>query len=206
MSFLSRKYTQAMILPNIQQQFFTSMNHILQSFLPLCIKKKCATLFDDSMNTLSSYTFKLFKILSLIIMLRIICIKSFLLLKNFINSGGKFNAKKFRPTLTLPNWCWSLLILVLAATILTPNIVLGQYDWQLPDSFDEIRQKLDSLTMDNCKVLDVNRLFLPHSTVTHVPNLQWLGIDPIFPNRTNLLHVHNMALSRAFFLRLVVNN
>lgn len=79
--------------------------------------------------------------------------------------------------------------------------VNGQYDWQKSDTFDEIRLKLDSVTSDSCKVLDVNRLFLPHSTVTHVPNLQWLGIDPIFPNRTNLLHVHNLALSRAFFLR-----
>ncbi|KPM03396.1 hypothetical protein QR98_0018270 [Sarcoptes scabiei] len=82
--------------------------------------------------------------------------------------------------------------------------VNGQYDWQKSDTFDEIRLKLDSVTSDSCKVLDVNRLFLPHSTVTHVPNLQWLGIDPIFPNRTNLLHVHNLALSRAFFLSFIL--
>lgn len=189
---------------NFIEQTFTDWQNNHQSLSLFNMKKNCATLFGyNRFQTLSSFTLRLLS--SLIILLRIIFIKSFFLLSNWINVGGKNNAKNFQPvSLMLPNWCWTLLILFLATGILKSNLVLGQYDWQKPDSFDEIRQKLDSLTMDNCKVLDVNRLFLPHSTVTHVPNLQWLGIDPIFPNRTNLLHVHNMALSRAFFLRSVI--
>lgn len=80
-------------------------------------------------------------------------------------------------------------------------LCLAQFNWQTRDSFDEIRSKLNKVNADNCKVVDINELFLPYSTVTHVPDLKWLGIDPIFPNRTNLLHVHNMAMARAFYLR-----
>lgn len=82
-------------------------------------------------------------------------------------------------------------------------VIECQFNWQTRDSFDQIRKQLDSVVADNCKVVDINQLFLPQSSVTHIPDLKWLGIDPIFPNRTNLLHIHNMALSRAFYLRSV---
>ena len=74
-----------------------------------------------------------------------------------------------------------------------------QFDWQKYDDFDKVREKLDKINADNCKIVDVNDLFLDIDTVSHIPDIKWLGIDPIFPNRTNLLHVHNMAISRAFF-------
>ncbi|EEC17491.1 hypothetical protein IscW_ISCW012222 [Ixodes scapularis] len=79
--------------------------------------------------------------------------------------------------------------------------VLAQFHWHVRDSFDEIRTRLDRVTAANCKLVDVNQLFLPNDTVTHVPNIKRLNIDPVFPNRTNLLHLHNMAISRAFFFR-----
>lgn len=75
----------------------------------------------------------------------------------------------------------------------------GQFDWQKYDNFDKIREKLDKVNADNCKIVDVNDLFLDADTVSHIPDIKWLGIDPVFPNRTNLLHVHNMAINRAFF-------
>lgn len=77
--------------------------------------------------------------------------------------------------------------------------VSGQFDWQKYDDFDRIREKLDRVNADNCKIVDVNDLFLDYDTVSHIPDIKFLGIDPVFPNRTNLLHVHNMAISRAFF-------
>jgi hypothetical protein len=90
---------------------------------------------------------------------------------------------------------------ILVLIVLFVKLCFGQFHWQTRDSFDEIRKQIDSVIADNCKVVDINELFLPHSSVTHIPDLKWLGIDPIFPNRTNLLHIHNMALSRAFYLR-----
>ena len=91
--------------------------------------------------------------------------------------------------------------LILILTFVVVSSVECQFNWQTRDSFDQIRKQLDSVVEDNCKVVDINQLFLPQSSVTHIPDLKWLGIDPIFPNRTNLLHIHNMALSRAFYLR-----
>lgn len=81
------------------------------------------------------------------------------------------------------------------------SFAYAQFQWQTRDQFDEVKKKLNRVTQENCEVVDRNGLFLPASTVTHVPDLKWLGIDPVFPNRTNLLHVHNMALSRAFYFR-----
>ncbi|CAN7982859.1 unnamed protein product [Ixodes pacificus] len=82
--------------------------------------------------------------------------------------------------------------------------VLAQFHWHVRDSFDEIRTRLDRVTAANCKLVDVNQLFLPNDTVTHVPNIKRLNIDPVFPNRTNLLHLHNMAISRAFFFSYIL--
>lgn len=90
------------------------------------------------------------------------------------------------------------ILLPLFASVATVN---AQYSWQKADSFDRVRDQLDSINGDNCKVADVNKLFLQDGSVSHIPNLEWLGINPVFPNRTSLLQIHNMALSRAFFLR-----
>lgn len=81
------------------------------------------------------------------------------------------------------------------------SFACAQFQWQTRDQFDEITKMMGRVNQENCKVVGINDLFLPASTVTHVPDLKWLGIDPVFPNRTNLLHVHNMALSRAFYFR-----
>ncbi|XP_003742432.1 uncharacterized protein LOC100897972 [Galendromus occidentalis] len=72
------------------------------------------------------------------------------------------------------------------------------------DAFDDIRDKYYRVSQQNCKIQDINELFLPNDTVTHVPNIKRLNIDPVFPNRTNLLHIHNMAISKAFFLSFIL--
>lgn len=82
--------------------------------------------------------------------------------------------------------------------------VLAQFNWHVRDNFDDIRTRIDKVRGENCRVVDVNELFLPNETVTHVPNIQRLNIDPVFPNRTNLLHIHNMAISRAFFFSFIL--
>jgi hypothetical protein len=92
-----------------------------------------------------------------------------------------------------------IVVLLLAVV----SFACAQFQWQSRDQFDVITQMRDRVNQENCKVMDRNGLFLQASTVTHVPDLKWLGIDPVFPNRTNLLHIHNMALSRAFYFRSV---
>lgn len=50
------------------------------------------------------------------------------------------------------------------------------------------------------------QLRLPASAVTHKPQFNTLPVTVIFPNRTRLLQVHNMALNRAFFFSYIWQN
>lgn len=77
--------------------------------------------------------------------------------------------------------------------------VLAQYEWQPRDAFDEIRLKMDKVTGDNCQIQHLGDLYLPHDAVSHLIDIKEININPVFPNRTALLHLHNMALSRSFF-------
>lgn len=95
-------------------------------------------------------------------------------------------------------------LLVLLSVVCLSVKVFAQFNWHVRDSFDEIRARLDKVFPENCRVVDVNELFLPNDTVTHAPNIKTLNIDPVFPNRTSLLHIHNMALSRAFFFSYIL--
>lgn len=76
---------------------------------------------------------------------------------------------------------------------------LCQYEWQPKDAFDEIRKKYDKVNRDNCEVQNLYDLFMPEDAVSHLPDLKDLNINPVFPNRTALVHLQNVALSRAFF-------
>jgi len=77
--------------------------------------------------------------------------------------------------------------------------VVGQYEWQARDSFDEIRMQMDKVNEDNCQIQHLGDLYLPDDSVSHLPDIKDININPVFPNRTALLHLHNMALSRSFF-------
>ena len=93
-----------------------------------------------------------------------------------------------------------LVIILLAYTI----GVFSQSDWQRKDSFDDIRKRLDSVTSYNCELQNLYDLFLPEDSVSHMPDIKELNINPIFPNRTALLHLHNLALSRSFFFSYIL--
>lgn len=92
----------------------------------------------------------------------------------------------------------SVLIAVLIATSSFWS-TQAQFGWQTRDTFDEIKYKYDQVTPDNCEIRQRAALFLPKDTVTHKPDIKEVNINPILPNRTALLHLHNMALSRAFY-------
>ncbi|XP_014260746.1 uncharacterized protein LOC106673235 [Cimex lectularius] len=77
--------------------------------------------------------------------------------------------------------------------------VFCQYEWQAKDSFDEVKRQMDKVNKDNCEIQKLFDLFLPEDSVSHLPDLKEININPVFPNRTQLLHLQNLALSRAFF-------
>lgn len=94
---------------------------------------------------------------------------------------------------------WPYLSLIVYLLYLIKLGVFGQYEWQARDSFDEIRKKLDKVNSENCPIQHLGDLYLPEDTVSHLPDIKDININPVFPNRTALLYLHNIALSRAFF-------
>lgn len=87
-------------------------------------------------------------------------------------------------------------IIVVASFLLG---VVGQFEWQPRDAFDEIKMRMDKVTSDNCEIQHLGDLFLPDDSVSHLPDIKDINVNPVFPNRTALVHLHNMALSRSFF-------
>ncbi|KAK9874683.1 hypothetical protein WA026_005503 [Henosepilachna vigintioctopunctata] len=77
--------------------------------------------------------------------------------------------------------------------------VIGQYEWQARDFFDDIKRQMERVNKDNCEIRHTGELYLRNDTLSHKPDIKDVNINPVFPNRTQLLHLHNMALSRAFF-------
>ncbi|KAL1123171.1 hypothetical protein AAG570_002258 [Ranatra chinensis] len=75
----------------------------------------------------------------------------------------------------------------------------AQFEWQPRDAFDEIKVRVDRVHGDNCFIQNSFDLHLPTNTVSHLPDIKDVNINPVFPNRTALLHLHNMAMSRSFF-------
>lgn len=75
----------------------------------------------------------------------------------------------------------------------------GQYEWQAIDAYDEVKLQMDKVNKYNCPIQHLGDLFLPQDSVSHLPDVKEVNINPVFPNRTNLLHLHNLALSRSFF-------
>lgn len=94
---------------------------------------------------------------------------------------------------------WILIVLIYTSHYRLFGDVAGQHLWHQRDNVDDIVGKFERLSAENCAVLDRNQLFLPMSTVSHIPDIKQFGIDPIYQNRTNLLQIHNLALNRAFF-------
>lgn len=82
--------------------------------------------------------------------------------------------------------------------------VLGQFQWQRKDAFDEVRKKLDKVTPENCNIKHVSELHLDIDHVSHLPDIKQINVNPTLPNRTALLHLHNMALSRAFYFSFIL--
>lgn len=67
-------------------------------------------------------------------------------------------------------------------------------------------QKYFEVTEDNCAIKHVGDLKMPEDTVSHLPDIKEININPVFPNRTALLHLHDMALNRAFFFSYILQS
>lgn len=75
----------------------------------------------------------------------------------------------------------------------------GPFDWQSYDRFDEINDRMDAINAENCRSKPASELRLPAEAIAQKPRFNKLLSTIIYENRTDLLHLHNMALNRAFF-------
>lgn len=97
----------------------------------------------------------------------------------------------------------ALWIKVLVFGCLLVVLAEGQYSpyhWMGPDAFDDINDRMDHVDRENCDSKPEEELYLPEAALgAQMPQFNKLLTTVIYPNRTNVLHVHNMALNRAFF-------
>ena len=82
----------------------------------------------------------------------------------------------------------------------------NRLSFQVRDTFDEVVTKMMAVNEENCVIKHTGDLKLPEDTVSHLPDIKEININPVFPNRTALLHLHNMALSRAFFTSYILQS
>ena len=78
----------------------------------------------------------------------------------------------------------------------------GPYTWMSElDEFDILNKQKVSVTADNCKSKSKAELTMPSDSVSQLPHYNKLLTQVWYKNRTSLIHLHNMALNRAFFFR-----
>ncbi|OQV18859.1 hypothetical protein BV898_07113 [Hypsibius exemplaris] len=88
---------------------------------------------------------------------------------------------------------------ILSTNFTFVTIVLPQFQHQHPDRFHEILIPFRSVDGANCASRPRHDLFMSMDVVSHISNIKNFYIYPLFANRTNLAHVHNMVLNRVFF-------
>ncbi|KAK7069808.1 hypothetical protein SK128_015419 [Halocaridina rubra] len=96
-----------------------------------------------------------------------------------------------------------LIVWYLAATV---GCIVAQFEYFDRDTFDNIDSKVLAVTPENCYIKPKMDLYLPEDSVSHLPDIKEVNINPIFPNRTALYHLHNMAHSRAFFFSYILQS
>lgn len=69
----------------------------------------------------------------------------------------------------------------------------SQFEWIFYDKIDEIMDKINSVNRDNCGEKGPSELVLPEDAVYQKPSIGMLRTDIVMRNRTQLLHVRNIA-------------
>ncbi|XP_005104597.1 uncharacterized protein LOC101847514 [Aplysia californica] len=95
--------------------------------------------------------------------------------------------------------CMFLVVFCWGVYLVSPT----PYTWMERDSWDIINERFSNVTAQNCRSKHKEELMLPVDSVAAVPKYNQLLSSKTYSNRTNLLHVHNLALNRAFFYSLI---
>jgi hypothetical protein len=81
-----------------------------------------------------------------------------------------------------------------------------QYEWIKYDKIDEIFEKINEITADNCAQKQRNELQLPDDIIYHLPSIELLKKSLILQNRTQLLHTRNIAHKNAVLYSYLLQN
>lgn len=84
------------------------------------------------------------------------------------------------------------------------HLIYGQ-EWPPPNTVDLIRERMDTINSDNCQDASIIELRLPSDALSHLPTYSQIS-DPDFTvpeNRSDLVFLHNLALSRGFFFSFI---
>ncbi|KAK3085703.1 hypothetical protein FSP39_007558 [Pinctada imbricata] len=93
-------------------------------------------------------------------------------------------------------------LLVTAVVLLSAFIVCDKsvYDWIPGDAYGRIDGMMTSIQKSSdCKAKPKASMTLPADAVSQIPKFNELKTKIFYKNRTSLVHLHNMALNRAFF-------
>jgi len=69
----------------------------------------------------------------------------------------------------------------------------GQFEWIHYDKIDEVMEQINSINSRNCFDRQPSELVLPEESVYQKPSIDMLRKEIIMRNRTQLLHVRNIA-------------
>ena len=82
-------------------------------------------------------------------------------------------------------------LLLLCATAIERS--QAQFEWITYDKIDEIMDRINSVNSGNCFEKQPSELVLPEEAVYQKPSIDMLKRDIILRNRTQLMHVRNIA-------------
>lgn len=81
----------------------------------------------------------------------------------------------------------------------------GTFTWLKRDKFDEIVGKyINAVKGHNCKPKSKADMTMRDDIVTQLPKANELRSKVFYKNRTALVHMHNMALNRAYFMSYIL--
>ena len=82
----------------------------------------------------------------------------------------------------------------------------AQFEWISYDSIDEIMEKMNAVTADNCYQKQPSELQLIEDVVYRPPTIEQLKKSIILSNRTQLLHARNIAHKNAILYSYQLQN
>ncbi|OWF54531.1 uncharacterized protein LOC110443474 [Mizuhopecten yessoensis] len=93
---------------------------------------------------------------------------------------------------------------VLVSMFIVTCVTSQVFDWLKHDKFDDLDDKMVAVHHDNCRAKAKSDMLFPTDTVSQIPKFNNLKHRIFYKNRTSLVHLHNMALNRAFFFSYIL--